>query len=56
MMGAGVLDIEERIWMTRLSALMDLYIHHLKGIFYHSHHKIYSFPHPFILYIILYSL
>jgi hypothetical protein len=33
----------------RLSALMDLYIHPLKGIFHPSHRKIYSFPafiHP----------
>jgi hypothetical protein len=28
----------------RLPALFDLYIHPLKGIFYLSHHKIYSFP------------
>jgi hypothetical protein len=44
---------------TKLSALIILYIHHLKGIFCPSHHKIYSFPawpHPSILYIILYSL
>jgi hypothetical protein len=34
--------------VIRLSALIDLYIHPLKGIFY-SHHKIYSFSasiHP----------
>jgi hypothetical protein len=28
----------------RLPALMNLYIHSLKGIFHPSHHKIYSFP------------
>jgi hypothetical protein len=30
----------------RLSALMNLYIHSLEGIFHPSHHKIYSFPAP----------
>jgi hypothetical protein len=33
----------------RLSVLIDLYIHPLKGIFHPSHYKIYSFPasiHP----------
>jgi hypothetical protein len=35
---------------------MDLYIHPLKGIFHPSHHKIYSFLHSSILYIILYPL
>jgi hypothetical protein len=35
--------------VVRLSTLMRLYIHPLKGIFHPSHHKIYSFPafiHP----------
>jgi hypothetical protein len=35
--------------LLRLSALIDLYIHPLKGILHPSHHKIYSFPvsiHP----------
>jgi hypothetical protein len=38
-----------RTTSLRLSALIILYIHHLKGIFRPSHHKIYSFPasiHP----------
>jgi hypothetical protein len=46
-----------RVCSIRLSTLMNLYIHPLKGIFHPSHHKIYSFPaliHP--LYPTLYIM
>jgi hypothetical protein len=42
--------------LLRLSALIILYIHPLKGIFRPSHHKIYNFPHLSILCITLYPL
>jgi hypothetical protein len=41
--------MKEELFYIRLPVLMNLYIHPLKGIFYPTHYKIYSFPaliHP----------